>query len=37
MEIERRTSKGIQRIEGQDHKLTSTCFTKEKRKIQSRD
>ena len=35
--MRRRTSKSIQRVEEQDHKLASTHFTKKKRKIQSRN
>jgi len=31
VEIERRTSKDIQRIKGQNHKSASTCSTKEGR------
>ena len=31
MEMRRRTSKSIQRVEEQDHKLASTHFTKEKK------
>ena len=30
MEMERRVSKGIQRIKEQDHKLTSTCPSEER-------
>jgi len=37
MEMGRKTLKSIQRIKGQDHKLASTCSTKERRKIQSRN
>ena len=37
MEMGRRIPKNIWRIEKQNHKLTGTCATKEKRNIQSRN
>ena len=37
VEMERRTSKGIQIIEREDYKSTGTCSTQKRRKIQSRN
>ena len=37
MEIERKTSEGIQRMERKDHKSTNTYSIQKGRKIQSRD
>ena len=37
MEIRRRMLESIWRVRGKDYKLTSTCSTQKRRKIQSRD
>ena len=37
MEIGKRTPRSIRRTQGKDHKSTSTSFTQEGRKIQSRN